>query len=81
MDWGERMRALLLIVKLMLGQVDSGKIDWIPQGRCLTQESRNREEDRKDSGVNAAIQLLQQQVRVTRFSASTKSGIVWVMCA
>ena len=52
----------------MPGQVDSGKIDWIPQGRCLTQESQNREEDRKGSGVEAVVKLLQQQVRVKLFT-------------
>ena len=52
----------------MPGQVDSGKIDWIPQGRCLTQESQNREEDRNDSDVEAVVKLLQQQVRVKLFT-------------
>ena len=71
----------------MPGQVDSGKIDWIPQGRCLTQESQNREEDRKGSDVEAVVKLLQQQVRVKLFTYSyhhewhrSVVGLV-VMCA
>jgi len=42
------------------GQVGNGEIDWIPDGRCTTLESKNQQE----SEVEAAVKLLQQQVRV-----------------
>jgi hypothetical protein len=46
------------------GQVENGEVDWMPDGRCSTQESDNQQE----SEVEAAVKLLQEQVRSIRVS-------------